>query len=141
MGLGEAEINMDELKADTNINIAENHGTQDARPTKLERAKAFAKRHGAEIVLGTGCVVLIVVCAKQGRLIDAQQFAMMVKDKIIAAKDVRIGDLEVLCGNLGTLCAEKNAYISKLASDALRHGSSEGGRALRNCGQVVLAAS
>ena len=31
---------------------------------------------------------------------------------------------------LEELCAEKDAYVLKLASDALRNGSSEGGKAL-----------
>lgn len=93
-----------------------NSKTPTPEPTKLDKAKAFVKRHGLEIALGAGCVAACVLYVKRGKVVEAQNIMM-------EAKDMRIKGLE-------ELCAEKDAYVLKLASDALRNGSSEGGRAL-----------
>lgn len=95
---------------------ANNSKTPTPEPTKLDKAKAFVKTHGLEIALGAGCVAMCILYVKHGKLIEAQSILM-------DAKDMRIKGLE-------ELCAEKDAYVLKLASDALRNGSSEGGRAL-----------
>lgn len=82
----------------------------------VEKAKAFAKRHGLEIVLGMGCVVLSVVNIRQGN-------ANALKDKLIALQGTKIDELIELCD-------EKDAWFKELMSDALRHGSSLGGKCM-----------
>ena len=72
-----------------------------------QKALAFVKSHGIEIAFGVGCLVLTVVCVKQGRTIELQRKLLEKKDALLSAKDWRI-----------------------LASAALRDGCSEGGRTL-----------
>lgn len=91
--------------------------------TRGKKALAFVKSHGIEIALGVGCLVLTVVCAKQGRTIELQRKLLEKKEALLRAKDWRIGDLT-------ELCAEKDRCHLELASAALRDGCSEGGRTL-----------
>ncbi len=91
--------------------------------TRGQKALAFVKSHGIEIVFGVGCLVLTVICVKQGRTIDLQRKLLEKKDTLLSAKDSRIGDLT-------ELCAEKDRRHLELASAALRDGCSEGGRTL-----------
>lgn len=91
--------------------------------TRGQKALSFVKSHGIEIALGVGCLVLTVVCVKQGRTIELQRKLLEKKDALLSAKDGRIGDLI-------ELCAEKDRCHLELASAALRDGCSEGGRTL-----------
>lgn len=88
-----------------------------------QKALAFVKSHGIEIAFGVGCLVLTMVCVKQGRTIELQRKLLEKKDALLSAKDWRIRDLT-------ELCAEKDRCHLELASAALRDGCSEGGRTL-----------
>lgn len=90
--------------------------TEELTENRLEKAKAFLKRHGLEIVLGAGCVGLGVVCVRQRGAIE-------MKDKLIELQKIRIQDLV-------SLCEEKDAWFKKLMSEALKHGSSFAGKCM-----------
>lgn len=92
-------------------------------PSRGERALQFLKRHGLEIALGIGFCAISVFAIREGRVIKAQ-------GRMLADKNRLIDDGAKTIDGLKELCAEKDAYVLKLASDALRKGSSEGGRAL-----------
>ena len=96
---------------------------EEGQRTGGQKVLAFVKRHGAEIVLGTGCLILTVICVKQGGTIEFQRKLLEKKDALLRAKDWRISDL-------AELCAGKDRCYLGLASAALRGGCSEGGRAL-----------
>ncbi len=83
---------------------------------RLEKAKAFLKRHGLEIVLGAGCVGLGIVCVRQRGVIE-------MKDKLIELQKIRIQELV-------SLCEEKDAWFKKLMSEALKLGSSFAGKCM-----------
>ena len=90
---------------------------------RSQKALAFVKRHRVKIVLGVGCLVLTVTCAKQGRTIGHQRILLEKTDALLSEIDRRTCDLV-------ELCAEKDKCHLKLASASLRAGCSEGGRAL-----------
>lgn len=91
--------------------------------SKGQRAIEFIKRHGLEIVLGAGFCVVGGICIKQGSTIGTQK-------EIIAAKDGLVKkQAERIC-RLVARHEEKDSRTLRLASDALRHGSPEGGKAL-----------
>lgn len=98
-------------------------GCEEGSRTKGQKALAFVKSHGIEMALGAGCLVLTVICVKQGRTVELQRKLLEKKDALLSAKDWRIGDLI-------ELCAEKDRCHLELASAALRDGCSEGGKAL-----------
>lgn len=83
---------------------------------RVNKAVAFVKRHGLELILGTGCVALSVVTIRQGK-------AIALKDKIISMQRTRIDDLVALC-------EEKDAWFKALMSDALKHRSSFAGKCM-----------
>ena len=97
---------------------------EEPRDGRMERAKAFVKRHGLEIVLGISCVGLGAVCVRQGN-------ALAIKDKIIKLQGVRIRDLVALC-------EEKDSWFKELMSDALRRGSSLAGKCMVDRREVLL---
>lgn len=109
-----------------NENVAKTEASpehEESPRVKGQKALAFIKRHGTEIVFGAGCLALTIVCAKQGRTIELQRQLLNKKDALLGAKDWRIRDLI-------ELCTEKDRCNLKLASAALRDGCSEGGRTL-----------
>lgn len=91
--------------------------------SRRQRAIEFIKRHGLEIVLGAGLCVVGGICIKQGSTIGTQKEAIAAKDGLIEKQAERI------C-RLVARHEEKDSRTLRLASDALRHGSSEGGKAL-----------
>ena len=89
-------------------------GNQDTN--RFEKVKTIAGRHGLEIVLGVGCIVLSAINIRQGNIIS-------LKDRFIALQGARIDELL-------DLCDEKDAWFKELMSDALRHGSSFAGKCM-----------
>lgn len=106
-----------------NRDAVEQSHESNARQAKGQRAIAFIKRHGLEIVLGAGLCVVGGICIKQGRIIGAQKEIIAAKDRLIEKQGEKITRLIARHD-------EKDIRTLRLAADALRHGSPEGGRVL-----------
>lgn len=104
-------------------NAAEQNHESNAQQTKGQRAIAFIKRHGLEIILGAGFCLVGGICIKQGRIIGAQKEIIAAKDRLIEKQGQKITRLIARHD-------EKDIRTLRLAADALRHGSSEGGKVL-----------
>ena len=110
---------------------AENYSKEDeAERSKEGQPLAFFKNHWLEIALGAGCCVLCIVCAKQYQIISMQKEALLAKDSVIAVKDKLIDCQADRITRLISRHEQKDTHMLKLAADALRHGSPEGGKAL-----------
>lgn len=90
---------------------------------RFDKIKKFAKRYGLELVLGVAVVGIGIACLWQGKKLNENKQVIETQSLIIELAEERINYLKALC-------EEKDKGMLKIASDALRKGSSEGGKAL-----------